>query len=595
MLKQVQHDGKLLAGMLALALSACATVPPAPSPPPTVPPPPPPVEVQILALNDFHGNLEPPRQTVPVKQADGSEVRVPVGGVAYLAGALNQLRQGHPFTITVAAGDLIGATPLMSSYFLDEPTVLAANMFGLELNAVGNHEFDRGSAELLRMQNGGCAKHTMREPCAVDRDFGGARFQYLAANVLMGDGSTLFPATAIRTFGPVKIGFIGMTLKETGVLVTPSGVAGLSFADEAATANALVPQLKAQGADTVVLLIHQGGFTEGNWDDPACPGLRGDILPILEKLDPAIQLVVSGHTHWAYRCELPMPGGQGTRLLTSGGRYGAMLTDIRLTFDPRSKILLAKQAALTPVQGEAFTNSLGPTPLSNVSPIYPADPALATLVARYRDAARPVADRVVAKFDQPVSASRDADKSNRLSEMIADAQLFWTRSKERGAAQIAFMNVSGTRGDLSPRPDGTVTYGQIFAVQPFGNGLVVQTLTGAQLKQLLEQQFPDGKDAMILAPSAGFFFAYDLRKPSGQRVVDMKLNGKRIDPAKTYRVTVNSFLASGGDGYAVLNDGTERVDAGVDLDAFEAYLNSKPAIPAGGRVRNLNPEPKPAA
>ena len=580
---------------LFLPLAACAVTPPPASSPPTVPPPPPAVEVQILALNDLHGNLEPPKQSVPVKQADGSEVRVPVGGVAYIAGALSQLRQGHPFTITVAAGDLIGATPLMSSYFLDEPTVTAANMFGLELNSVGNHEFDRGSAELLRMQNGGCAKHTLREPCAVDRDFGGAKFQYLAANVLKADGTTLFPATALKKFGPVTIGFIGMTLKDTGILVTPSGVAGLTFADEAATANALVPQLKAQGADTVVLLIHQGGFTEGNWADPTCPGLRGDILPILAQLDPAIQLVVSGHTHWAYRCDVPMPGGQGTRLLTSAGRYGAMLTDIRLTFDPASKALIAKQAGLTPVQGEAFTNASGTTPISDVTPVYPADPQLAALVDRYREAARPVADRVVAHFDKPVSASTDADKSSRLSEMIADAQLYWTRPKERGGAQIAFMNVSGTRGNLSPSADGTVTYGQIFSVQPFGNGLVVQSLTGAQLKQLLELQFPEGKDPAILAPSGGFSFAYDLRKPAGQRVTAMTLNGKRIDPAKTYRVTVNSFLASGGDGYTVLTEGSQRVDAGVDLDAFEAYLNTNPSIPTGGRVKNLNPEPKPAA
>ena len=262
----------------SLPLAACATVPPASSPPPT----PPPVKVQILALNDFHGNLEPPKQTVPVRRTDARDVRIPVGGVAYIAGALKQLRQGHPFSITVAAGDLIGATPLISSYFLDEPTVIAANMFGLELNAVGNHEFDRGSAELTRMQTGGCAKYTMREPCAVDKNFPGAQFQYLAANVLNQDGSTLFPATALKKFGPITIGFIGMTLRETGILVTPSGVAGLSFADEAATANALVPQLRAQGADAVVLLIHQGGFTEGNWNDPSCPGLRGDILPILD-------------------------------------------------------------------------------------------------------------------------------------------------------------------------------------------------------------------------------------------------------------------------------------------------------------------------
>ena len=577
---------------ISMALAACA------APIATQQPLPPlsgrlgPVEVQILAINDLHGNIEPPKQTVTVRNATGAEVKVPAGGVAYMAGAIEALRQGQPHSITVSAGDLIGASPLTSAMFLDEPTILAANQFGLELNAVGNHEFDRGSAELLRMQRGGCDKYTGREPCAVDRPFPGAKFQFLAANVLTKDGTTLFPATALKRFGAITIGFIGMTLKETGVLVTPSGVAGLTFADEAATANAMVPQLRRQGADAIVLLIHQGGFTEGYWDDPACPGLHGDILPILDKLDPSIQLVISGHTHWVYRCELPVAEGR-TRLLTSAGRYGTMLTDIRLTFDPVSKALTAKRAHFEVIQSAPFENAWGAVEQSSVVPLRAPDPAVAALVERYRLAARPMAERIVARMKTGLSGTADEHGASRLAEMIADAQLAWTRPAVRGGGQIALMNVSGARGDLVPRADGSLNFAQLFALQPFGNGLIVQSLTGAQLKELLEQQFTDPADPTMMVPSAGFAFTYDLTRPAGQRVVAMSLDRKPVDPARRYRVTTNSFLASGGDNFTLLTQGTNRFDAGVDIDALEAWLKGSPPMPTGGRVKKIGAIPKP--
>ncbi len=572
---------------LLFCLAACASVPPAPEPPPTVPPPPPPLEVQILALNDFHGNLEPPQNTVRSPGPAGQDVFVPAGGAAYLAGALKQLRAGRPHSITVAAGDLIGGTPITSSLFLDEPTILAMNMAGLDLASVGNHEFDRGSAELTRIQRGGCEKLSNREPCAVDKNFPGAKFNYLAANVLTQSGQTLFPGTAIRDFGPIKIGFIGMTLKETGVLVTPSGVAGLTFADEAATANALVPELRAQGADAIVVLLHQGAFTKGAWNDKSCPGLSGDVLPILEKLDPSIELVVSGHTHWAYTCELAMPNGR-TRLLTSAGRYGTMLTDIRLTFNAQTETLITKRADLTVVQGEAFTSSRGASPLVPSFPVYRADPAVKALVERYKQAAWPIAERRVAKIASTVTETEDEDLATRGGELVADAQLAWTKPRERGGAQIAFMNNSGVRGDLAPRADGTVTYGQLFALQPFGNGVIVMDLTGAQLKRLLEQQFLDVKEPNMLMPSAGFSFVYDVRRPEGDRIVSMTFNGRPAAPNRTYRVTTNSFLAAGGDAFTVFTEGTNRLDAGNDLDALQAYLKTNPKLPTGGRVKSLH-------
>lgn len=538
-----------------------------------------PVEVQILAFNDFHGNIESPKLTVPVPDSHGAETAVPAGGVAYLAGALASLRKGHRYTATVSAGDLIGASPLASAYFLDEPTIHAMNAVHLDLNAVGNHEFDRGSSELLRMQRGGCAQYTKRVPCALE-PFAGARFKFLAANVLQHDGSTLFPATSIRRFGPIRIGFIGMTLKETGTLVTPSGVAGLHFADEAATANALVPKLKAEGADAIVLLIHQGAYLAPYYDS-SCKGLNGAILPILDKLDPAISVVVSGHTHNAYICDIPVHGG-GNRLLTSAGKYGTMLTDIRLRFSRRSHRLVGRSAKFRIVQSEEFTTAAGRFPLTKRVPVDPADPTVAAIVRRYADAARPVAERIVARLRQAVTASPDSNKEKLLGDLIADAQLSWARA--HGGAQIALMNGGGVRTDLTPRPDGSITFGQLFALQPFGNGLVVQTLTGAQLKRLLEQQFLGPE---LMEPSAGFSFAFDESRPAGDRIVAATLDWKPIDPSAPYRVVTNSFMASGGDNYTVLLEGTDRRDVGTDIDALEAYLAAGPVIPEGGRIKKL--------
>jgi len=548
-----------------------------------------PIEVQILAFNDFHGNIESPKLTVPALDSHGREVAVPAGGVAYLAGALESLRKGHPYTTTVSAGDVIGASPLASALFLDEPTIHAMNALHLDLNAVGNHEFDRGSSELLRMQRGGCQQYTRRRPCALE-PFPGAKFRFLAANVLTADGSTLFPATAIRRFGPITIGFIGMTLKETGALVTPSGVAGLHFADEAETANALVPKLKAQGADTIVLLIHQGGFLAPYYDR-SCKGLNGAILPILDKLDPAISVVVSGHTHQAYICDIAEKGG-GSRLLTSSGKYGTLLTDIRLQFSRRSHKLLSRNARFHIVQGQGFTTDSGTVPLTNVVPLDRADPNVAAIVARYVAAARPVGERVVAHLPSAVSAKADENGEQALGELIADSQLAW--AKTHGGAQIAFMNGGGVRTDLVPGPDGTITYAQIFALQPFGNGLVVQTLTGAQLKQLLEQQF---QNAQMLSPSTGFAFTYDPTRPAGERLLSASFEGRPIDPTGSYRVVTNSFMASGGDNYTMLRDGTDRRDVGVDLDALEAYLAAGKMAPVGGRVKKAGavPAPLPAA
>ncbi len=558
---------RFVATASAFLAAACSTVPAAPPVTPAQP-----IEVQILAINDFHGNLEPSQSPIKFQLANGQTASDALGGAAVVGAELAKMRAGR-FSVTVAAGDLIGASPLTSAYFLDEPTIDAMNLMGLELASVGNHEFDKGSGELLRMQNGGCEKFTTRVPCRLE-PFGGAQFHYLAANALKADGATIFPATSIKQVGPIRIGFIGMTLKETGTLVTPAGVAGLHFADEATTANALVPQLKSAGADAIVLLIHQGGKTPETYRAGDCNGLSGDILPILDKLDPAIATVVSGHTHNAYACEADRGGAH--RLLTSAGKYGYFVTDLRLVFDPATHHLISQHAQNAPMT-------------SNEIP--PGGP-IAALVKRYSDAAAPAAARIVGRLrgDAPKS---EGDGESPAANLIADAQLAATKARDRGGADISFINATGVRVGITPRSDGSVTFGQIFAMQPFGNNLVVKSLTGAQLKALLEQQFKvengTTKVGSLLVPSENFRFAYDLSKPKGQRMVSMMLNGRPIGPSKRYRVTVNNFLASGGDGLSVLVQGTDTFDAGLDLDALEAWLATNPASPGVGRTRNMTP------
>jgi 5'-nucleotidase len=523
-----------------------------------------PIEVQILAFNDFHGNIVAP-PPIEVTAPDGTRSMLASGGVARLARALTDERRGHPYSITVSAGDLIGASPLVSGAFLDEPTIAAMNLVGLDLNAAGNHEFDKGPRELWRMQAGGCAKFTTLTPCRIE-PFAGAKFRFLAANVRTADGVTLFAPTAIRQFGPIRIGFIGMTLKGTGGLVSPASAAGLTFTDEAATANALVPELKAAGADTIILLIHQGGKLPAFTTGQGCDGIDGGILPILDKLDPAIATVVSGHTHYGYICR------RGGRLLTSAGKYGYLYSTLALDFDPASHRLVAQRAE-NHVTGTAERGE---------------EPAVKALVDRYVAAAAPVANRVIGHLAGPAPRD-DKDRESPAANLNADAFLDAGRA---AGAQLALVNATGVRVALVPGSGGAVTYGQVFSMVPFHNQVVVKTLTGAQLKSLLEQQFQSpsyapGATPSLLVPSAGFTFDYDLSRPAGSRIVALRLGGKPVSPTARYRVATNNYLANGGDGFSVLTQGSNPVDAGLDIDALAGWLVKGQRVPAVGRTRNL--------
>lgn len=595
----------LLAGiLLTLSVAACgggdddvATAPPPTTPTTPAPTVPATMAIKLIAFNDLHGNLEPPKTSITAPSSAGGTVAVPAGGAAYLASAIASLRAKNPHHAVVSAGDMIGASPLVSALFLDEPTIEAVNVMKIDFNAVGNHEFDKGQTELLRMKNGGCAKNTALEPCQVNKAFPGANFGFLAANTVKADGSTLFPATGMKTFtqdgATVKVGFIGMTLRGTPSIVTPSGVAGLTFKDEADTANALIPSLRAQGADVIVVVVHEGATTTTSYNDKRCTGLSGDLLPILNRLDAGVDVVVSGHTHRAYVCDYAKTNAAKPFLLTSAGQYGTLVTDIDLTVDTATRKVTAKTADNVIVQGEAYTSGATTVALTDQYPKFEKNTEIATLVTQYQTVAAPLVQRVVGKLTGPATRTATPSRESVMGNLIADAQLAATAPAAKGGAQIAFMNPGGVRADLVPAADGSVTYGQLFSVQPFGNSLVVKTMTGAHIRALLEQQFNSGSNTVaaprVLLPSAGFSYTYDLAAAAGSRITAMALGGVPMADATAYRVTMNSFLATGGDNFTVFNQGTNTLGGDQDIDALEAYIkaNDPLAPPATNRITAL--------
>lgn len=579
---------RLAPALLLTLLAACTAHPRAAS----TTAPRAPVQLGIVAINDFHGALEPPKQAVPIANPAGGVTPIPAGGAAWLASTIDSLRARYPNHLTVAAGDLIGATQLSSSLFLDEPAIGVMNRVGLDFNAVGNHEFDRGRDELKRKQTGGCQQFTLLKPCRLEK-FAGAKFTYLAANSIEADGKTLFAPSALRSFGSgrqrIKVGLIGLTLKATADLSSREGLKGVHFTDEADTVNALIPALKAKGADAIVVLIHQGGYTKGDRPDPSqCPNLTGEIRAVLDRLDPRVDLVISGHTHWAYVCDYAQYNPARPFLLTSAGVSGQLVTDIALDIDPAAHRVVGKRARNVIVQSQGFQGKAGRIEPSDLAPRFEPRADVAAYVARYVDASKVEIQRPAGRIAGEVSRP-GGDSSNNggtLGSLISDAQLAATRS---AGAQIAFMNPFGIRLPhvITPGEAGWVTYGQLYAVQPFTNGLVTQTLSGAELKAVLEEGLDDNQPKQLLSPSAGFEYHYDLTRAVGQRIVAMRLNGQPIDPAASYRVTTNSFLANGGDSFAALAKQRDAVIAPLtDLDALEAWLTGSElrAVPAEARV-----------
>ncbi|MFE7188701.1 bifunctional metallophosphatase/5'-nucleotidase [Kitasatospora sp. NPDC057541] len=539
------------------------------------------VNLQLLAINDLHGNLEPPAGSSgtirEIDPATGQPVSTPAGGVEYLATALRQARIPADDSITVAAGDLVGASPLTSALFHDEPTIEALDKLGLDVSSVGNHEFDEGSAELLRLQNGGC--HPTDGCYEEGRKFAGANFNYLSANVTSEKTGkpVLAPYWVTKSQG-VKIGFIGVTLEGTPNIVTAEGVKGLKFAGEVDTINKYAAELKAKGVNSIVALIHEGGLPASstyNYDCGAAgQGISGPIVDIAKKIDPAVGAIVTGHTHNAYACTIPDPQGV-PRSVTSAASFGRLYTEIDLKLDKASGTIVRPS-----VKAENHI----------VRRTVEKAPDLTQLIDHYSKLAAPIANRPIGYIASDINGRGNSDLEKPLGDVIADAQQVGLAPADKGGAQVAFMNPGGIRADLvykasGAEGDGVVTYGEAFTVQPFTNMMQVKTLTGAQLIQLLQQQVSGSNEASpkILQPSKSLSYTLDMRNKGADRIVvdSIRLNGAPVDPAAKYRVAANEFLAGGGDGFPAFAAGTDKLVGASDLDVFAAYLgaNSSAAAP----------------
>ncbi|GAA3902389.1 bifunctional metallophosphatase/5'-nucleotidase [Streptomyces gulbargensis] len=546
------------------------------------------VDVQLLSFNDLHGNLEPPAGSsgqVSHTHPDGRVEKIDAGGVEYLATHLRQARQGNRYSITAAAGDLIGGSPLLSGLFHDEPTIHALNGLDLDVTSVGNHEFDEGARELARMQNGGC--HPTAGCFVKGEKFEGADFPYLAANVTdEKTGRPILDPTFVWEKDGVRIGFIGVTLEGTPNIVTAEGVKGLKFGDEVETINKYAKILERKGVKSIVALVHEGGAPASssyNYDcDSPGPGdgISGPITEIAKNVSPQVDALVTGHTHQAYVCTVPDPSGK-PRLVTSASAFGKLYTDTTLTYDRRTKDIV-----------RTAVDSANRVVTRDV----PKAADMTGLIQDWQALAAPVANRPQGWIAADINGRGSTAYEKPLGDVIADAQLEGLAPADKGGAQLALMNPGGIRADLvykasGAEGDGVVTYGESFTVQPFTNMMNVVDLTGANLIQALKQQVSGSNlnSVKILQVSKGLTYTLDMTKTGADRVVDgtIKLNGEPIDPAKTYRVAMNEFLAGGGDGFPALATGTNKLVGASDLDVFNAYLAAHSSA--------ANPLPVPAA
>lgn len=519
------------------------------------------IELQIVALNDFHGQLEPPSGSLTLYyNSTCNPFKVQVGGASYLATQIEALKATNPNTVIVSGGDCIGASPLVSALFHDEPTVEALSEMGLDYSAVGNHEFDKGVLELQRVQYGCC--HPV-DGCQDKDRFVGAGYDYLTANVVNSStNSTLFPPYMIKDIEGIPVAFIGVSLKDTPSIVTPSGISGLLFLDEADSINSAVQDLKKKGIKTIIVLIHNGGKQEGLPSESK--NFSGSIIDIVKRSDKEVDVFVTGHTHQSYVSTID------GRIVTQAGSNGKFLTDIDLIISKETGDVLSARA-----KNVAVTRDV------------PEDADVSQLVEKYSTLAAPMANKVIGNITADISTKSSGSGESALGDVIADTQLYAAR--QEGTA-VAFMNVGGIRTDLvykesSGEGPGNVTYGEAFSVQPFGNNIVTMNLTGSQIDELLEEQFDNpgpGRNS-ILQVSVGFNYTWNASAPSGQKVDNscIMIKGKPIDPKGIYRIAANSFLADGADNFSVLKAGKDRICGVSDLDAFVEYFKAFSPVSPG--------------
>ena len=547
----------------AVLMSACVTTPA------------PPIAINLVAMNDFHGHLEASKFSYAPK-AGAPEVSVQAGGVAVLASALRSWRAEDRELLFVAAGDLVGGSPALSGMWADEPSLAALDMLGLNVSSVGNHEFDQGRKELLRQQFGGCDSNRPDKACQFAPSYHGAKFSYLAANVIdSSTGKPLLPAWRIDEVRGVKVGFIGAVLKGTSSVVLASGIVGLRFIDEADAINAALAEVRARGATVFVVLIHEGGHTDEGFAEPNCSKLEGPVVAIAKRLDPALRLIISGHSHTGFQCKL------GERVITQAEMGGHVLSRIRLAVDPASRALRDIDVHNVLMSADSF-------------PPVPEMTAFVNSVKERSNAvlARPVAHFAVRSSGRKLNEAGEAP----LGDLAADAVLAATRAQ---GVQIGFMNIAGLRKDIDVDADMQVRYSHVQAMLPFSNTLVIMDMSGAQLRELLEQQWREGSEPTrsMLQISDTLRYSWDSTRPRGQRVVpgSIMVEGVPLDESKVYRIAANNFLSEGGDNLPMFRQATNKVDTAIrDVDAFSAYLaqRERAGKPAGsaesaGRITRI--------
>lgn len=547
------------------------------------------VDLQVLALNDFHGALEPPSGSAGevLEEQDGGDTRtIPAGGVEYLATALREAREGHDWSATVSAGDMVGASPLLSALFHDEPTLEAMDTLGMDVAGVGNHEFDEGQEELLRKQHGGCHPE---DGCYEDgRTWEGAGFPILAANVVDEEtGEPLLAPYTIKKVKGVPVGFVGVTLEGTPDIVSAEGIEGLTFLDEAETIGRYTQELRRKGVNAIVALIHEGGYPASeaynNECGPEGGNLSGPIAEIARKTDAEVDALITGHTHQPYVCAIPDPEGND-RLVTSAASNGTLFTELTMEYDRATRDIVR-------------TSVKGANRVVHRDHVKAKD--LTELLDHWQKLAAPIGNRPVGYIAEDILGRGATTPESPLGDLIADAQLAYAREQD-DSVELALMNSGGIRTDLvyaasGDEGDGVVTYAEAFSAQPFANTVNLVDLTGEQLLAALREQVSGENEAepKILQVSEGLTYTLDLTRSGADRVVadSVRLNGEPLEADRTYRVAMNSFLAGGGDGFPTLAEGTDELVGGDDLSALESYLDAHSSpeeplrAPAADRIK----------
>jgi 5'-nucleotidase len=529
-----------------------------------------PIHIKILGINDFHGQVSTGRRMN----------NRPVGSAAVMASYLKQAKLGMSDSALIALmGDQVGASPPASGLLKDEPTIMffntLANKFCGEqtrmdpqcnmVATVGNHEFDKGQKSMHEIMYG---RETPPTDSWLDLPhYPGAYFPYISANIVdANSGKLLFPPYVIKKINGVPIAFIGAILKDAPDVILPTSIEGVKFLDEADAINSFIPEIKAQGVHTIIVLIHQGG-NQASYEGPTKENTKveGPIVDVVKRLDDSVDVVMAGHTHQFINAFLENQNGKKI-LVTQANSYSASFAEVDLAIDPKSLSVVNESAKIVTTYSDQFP---GDKP----------DPEVEKLMKQADAKTAPIINSYIATTQTDLlRATNEAGESN-MGDLIADSY------RAAMHTDMAFFNPGSMRADIYA---GKITWGNFYAVQPFSNFAVKMTMTGADIYDLFEQQWRPTETIML--PFSGLKYTYDLKQPIGHRVVAMYHDGQLLQKDKTYTVTTNNFFAFGGDAFTVMRRGKIVETGATDLEALIAYVKSLPqpfSIEVDGRVQKV--------